>query len=281
MPSRKTRMVDVSGGQFLMGSDRHYPEEAPTRLIDVPSFRMDAACVTNDEFAAFVDATGYVTTSERPLDPKEQPNMPEAFYAAGSLVFRKSDHPVRLTDPSQWWDYIAGACWKRPEGPDSTLSGRGDHPVVHVSYVDASAYARWAGKGLATEEQWEYAAATACPEPATLNIWRGIFPVHNERTNVAPFTVPARLPVSKHSALHHMLGNVWEWTSSIFETAASSQPNCCSRTSATGVQIRKRILKGGSYLCADSYCRRYRPAARIAGDEVSTAGHIGFRCVEL
>ncbi len=276
----KVPMVQITGGQFLMGSDRHYPEEAPTRLVEVPSFRMDAACVTNDDFAAFVSTTGYVTTSEQPIDPATQPNMPDAFVGAGSLVFRMTDGPVRLDDPSQWWGFVAGACWKHPEGQGSDLDARGLHPVVHVSYIDALAYAKWVGKALPSEKQWEYAANVTFNDAAAMNIWRGAFPTQNYRTSAAPFTVPARPLSATDNQLHHLLGNVWEWTTTSFGKPKPDKANCCAPTSAMP-QTRNRVLKGGSHLCADSYCRRYRPAARIGSDETSAASHIGFRCVDF
>ncbi|MEP5759592.1 MAG: SUMF1/EgtB/PvdO family nonheme iron enzyme [Litoreibacter sp.] len=280
MPQKAARMVHIPGGNFLMGSDHHYPEEAPTRLVNVSPFDIDAACVTNDEFASFVDATGYITTCEQPLSAATRPNMPDAFYSPGSLVFRMTDHPVRLDDPTQWWEFIAGACWKHPEGQGSTLNGRGQHPVVHVSLVDALRYAQWAGKTLPSEEQWEYAANTSFNDASRMNIWRGSFPTQHDHTNKAPFTVPAHISTPPKGGLHHMLGNVWEWTTTPFDAPRTGQTNCCS-PEAVQSQEKKTVLKGGSHLCADSYCRRYRASARIGNDKTSSASHIGFRCIQI
>lgn len=261
--------VPIPAGRFVMGSDDHYPEETPTRWVEVGAFQMDAITVTNDAFATFIRATGYVTTSEHAVGRAAQPDMPDVFYQPASLVFQMTPYPVRLTDPSQWWAFVPGACWRHPEGPGSTLDGRGDHPVVHVSFNDAMAYADWAGKRLPTEAEWEFAASQVAD--GDINIWRGAFPHQNDRTNAAPFTVPA---MSDAPGLSHMLGNVWEWTSDIFQS--ESKRGCCAPD--VGTQ-KLRVLKGGSCLCADSYCRRYRPAARLGYDQTSATGHIGFRCV--
>ncbi len=280
VPDYCARSVSIPAGRFVMGSDDHYPEEAPARWVDVGAFDMDATTVTNDEFAAFVRATDYVTTSERAVDRAAHPDMPDAFYVPGSLVFRMTAHPVRLDDPGQWWAFVPGACWRHPEGPTSRLVGRGDHPVVHVSYLDAMAYADWAGKRLPTEAEWEYAASSATDpsqtEDGEINIWRGAFPHQNERTSSAPFTMSARSDAPSTSGLVNMLGNVWEWTS---DTLITPKKIGCCAPDANMHHPAARVLKGGSYLCADSYCRRYRPAARIGYDEKSATGHIGFRCV--
>lgn len=274
-------VVPILGGRFRMGSDSHYLEEAPARWVDVRDFQIDATAVTNDAFAAFVRATGYVTTCERPLDPADHPDMPEAYYVPGSLVFRMTDRPVNLNAPHQWWTFAAGACWRRPEGPGSTLDERGQHPVVHVSYVDASTYAAWAQKALPTEAQWEYAASTDSNDHSAdqenLNIWRGVFPYRNDRTSKAPFTVAASANRPSRNGLFNMLGNVWERTQDTFSKGMHPAKPCCAPRE--GALVRQRVLKGGSYLCADTYCRRYRPAARIGFDETGTSSHIGFRCV--
>lgn len=270
-------IITLDGGCFQMGSDRHYPEEAPSRPVDVSSFQIDASAVTNTAFSAFVGATGYVTTSERPLDPDLDPGMPDDYYLPGALVFTIPAHPVGLNDASKWWSLIPGACWRHPEGPTSTLAGRGDHPVVQVSYMDALAYAHWAGKSLPSEVQWEYAAAVgemaASTKTTDLNIWHGVFPNQNLRRSAPPFTVPAKSGPSKNG-LYHMLGNVWEWTSDSFSIAGTH--DCCGADAAAGTDMR--VLKGGSFLCAENYCRRYRPPARIGYSQESATNHIGFRC---
>lgn len=268
MTTHSTPMISLAGGQFLMGSDRHYPEEAPERMVEVAPFQIDAAAVTNDAFARFVAATGYVTTSEQSIDGD-----------AGSLVFRMTDGPVSLHDPSQWWDFVEGASWQHPEGQQSNLIGLGSHPVVHVSFIDALAYANWAGKILPSEAQWEFAATIAASDRADMNIWRGAFPHQNDSHQFAPFTVPALRNEASRSGLHNMLGNVWEWTIDSFSPIAKGKPNCCSQE--THSLQDTRTLKGGSHLCADSYCRRYRPAAKIGYCETSATSHIGFRCVAV
>lgn len=267
-----------------MGSDQHYPEEVPKRQEDVTAFRMDAHAVTNKCFAEFVEVTSYVTSCERPLDRSEHPDMPDFFCQPGSFVFRMTPHPVRLTDPRQWWALVPGASWRHPEGPGSSLAGREDHPVVHVSYEDALAFARWVGKSIPTEEQWEYAATltvSVVPDDSThLNIWRGEFPYLNERVKAHPFTVPAASNWRSCDGLSHMLGNVWEWTRSPYEATPKKGSDCCTATDSRAASVQTvRALKGGSYLCADSYCRRYRPSARIGMPQNESAGHIGFRCV--
>lgn len=271
-------MVTFDGGRFRMGSDHHYPEEAPSRFADVSSFQMDTRAVTNDDFSAFVRSTGYITTSEQPLDREGDPGMPDDYYSPGALVFTKPTHPVGLSDASKWWSFVPGACWRHPEGPESSLVGRGDHPVVQVSYTDALAYAQWVGKALPSEVQWECAAAVgemaASAKTADLNIWHGTFPYQNLRCTAPPFTVPAKSGPSKNG-LYHMLGNVWEWTSDSFSSACTR--GCCGADAAASVTDIK-VLKGGSFLCAKNYCRRYRAPARIGYSQASATNHIGFRC---
>ncbi|MCF8516659.1 MAG: formylglycine-generating enzyme family protein [Rhodobacteraceae bacterium] len=268
-------MVTLPEGRFLMGSNEHYPEEAPARMVAVEAFKIDAYAVTNDDFAAFVADSGYVTTSEIELFREETSSMPDAYYQAGSLVFRMTDRPVSLTNPNQWWHFVPGANWRHPEGPESNIASRGDHPVVHVSQIDALAYAAWAGKALPSEAQWEYAAncGDAGDNGLGPNIWRGTFPHQNSRTSQPPFTIASAAGKATAEGLFNMLGNVWEWTCDPFEKATAS---CCSAKFAPLVQM---TLKGGSYLCAESYCRRYRSAARIGYDPRAATGHIGFRCV--
>lgn len=276
--TERADMVTMDAGSFRMGSDHHYPEEAPSRSVDVLSFQIDASAVTNSDFSAFVRATGYMTTSEQPLDPDFDPGMPDDYYLPGALVFTMPAHPVGLSDASKWWSFVPGACWRHPEGHASTLAGRGDHPVVQVSYTDALAYARWVGKTLPSEVQWEYAAAigemAAGANPADLNIWHGVFPNQNERRFAPPFTVPAKSGPSQNG-LYHMLGNVWEWTSDSMSTEGTR--GCCGADAAASVTDTK-VLKGGSFLCAETYCRRYRPAARMGYALISATNHIGFRC---
>lgn len=269
MTTKPTPMISLTGGRFVMGSDRHYPEEAPERMVEMDPFWIDAGAVTNDDFAAFVAETGYITTSEHPIDVQGG--------RAGSFVFQLAKGPVSLLDPNQWWKFVPGASWRHPEGPQSNLVGRGLHPVVNVSFIDALAYAKWAEKSLPSEEQWEFAATIAASDRCNMNIWHGDFPHQNERTDTAPFTIPSCSCDAPRSGLHNMLGNVWEWTTTPFSQAPSGKPNCCPLKNHSSQDTR--TLKGGSYLCAESYCRRFRPAARIGHAETSATNHIGFRCV--
>ncbi|PJI84637.1 formylglycine-generating enzyme required for sulfatase activity [Yoonia maricola] len=272
-------LVDIPAGRFVMGSDQHYPEEAPERHVDVPAFQMDASAISNAAFAAFIADTGYVTSCERPYDAGDQSALPDVACIPGSLVFQMTRQPVRLTDPRQWWTFVPGAYWRCPEGPGSSIEAREDHPVVHVSCDDALAYATWAGKALPTEAQWEYAAAQSSPCDPKLNIWRDAFPYRHHRVNGHPFTVPAGAGQPSGRGLSNMLGNVWEWTATPYQ-ASHAKGGCCAtpETDAPSAQT-VMTLKGGSYLCADNYCRRYRPSARIGLAQNETAGHIGFRCV--
>ena len=238
-------------------------------MVEVAPFQIDAASVTNDAFAAFIAATGYITTSERPNDKQNG--------VAGSFVFQMTKDPVSLLDPNQWWRFVPGANWRHPEGPQSNLAERGLHPVVNVSFIDALAYANWAGKSLPSEVQWEFAANVAASDRLDMNIWRGDFPHQNERSDAAPFTVPSSNSEVPRSKLHNMLGNVWEWTTDSFSQTPIGSLSCCALE--TQSPQGARTLKGGSYICAENYCRRYRPAARIGHTETSATSHIGFRCV--
>jgi formylglycine-generating enzyme len=289
-------MVRIPGGEFTMGSDEHYPEEAPAHRVAMDGFLMDATAVTNAEFAAFVEATGYLTVAERPLDPADFPGAPPENLVPGSLVFTPTPGPVDLRHMSQWWVWTPGACWKHPAGPDSSLAGREGHPVVHVAYEDAQAYAAWAGKELPTEAQWELAARAGldgatytwgnAPEEAGQNLanyWHGDFPWRPESGYGT--TVPVGSYPPNGFGLFDMAGNVWEWTTdwyrdrhvpanprggSIEESYDPAQPQ---------FRVPRKVIKGGSFLCADSYCLRYRPAARRPQMVDTGMSHIGFRCV--
>jgi formylglycine-generating enzyme len=296
-------MAWVPGGAFMRGSDDHYPEEGPTQEVFVDGFWMDRHAVTNDEFARFVVATGYVTVAERALDSDEYPSVPPEALVPGSAVFRQPDGPVDLRGPATWWEYVAGANWRCPEGPGSSIEDRGRHPVVHVCFEDAAAYARWAGKRLPTEAQWERAARGGLDRreyswgdelapggTVMANVWHGEFPWGNRRGR-PPRTEPVGSYSPNGFGLFDMAGNVWEWTSDLFGHRHADEPaGCCAiPRNPTGPAaaladpaspgIPLRVLKGGSFLCADSYCMRYRPAARIPQGSDSGAVHIGFRCI--
>jgi formylglycine-generating enzyme required for sulfatase activity len=298
-------MAWIPGGTFRMGSDAHYPEEAPQREASVEGFWIDRRQVTNRDFGAFARSTGYVTVAERPLDPADYPGAPPENLVPGSLVFTMTPGPVDLRHLSQWWAWTPGACWKRPEGPGSSVAGRGDEPVVHVAYEDADAYARWAGKSLPSEAQWERAARGEldgaayvwgeAPEGAgerLANYWHGDFPWRHEEG------YGARAPVGSYPAngfgLHDMAGNVWEWTRDWYaDRPGEAEGACCGPASEEArreasldpaqpqFRIPRRVVKGGSYLCADEYCLRYRPAARRPQMIDTGTSHIGFRCVRV
>ena len=273
------RFVAIAGGDYRVGSDRHYPEERPARTISLAGFEIATAPVTNAEFARFVTATGHVTVAEQ---------------AGLSAVFVATRGPVALHDPAAWWHTTKGAWWREPEGPGSTINTRQDHPVVHVAQADAAAYAAWAGARLPGEAEWEAAARARLIDadyawgddllPGGLmmaNFWTGSFPWFHDRLP-QPGTTPVGHYPADARGLIDMIGNVWEWTTTAAALAplpaspapASPAPRCCALDASTSELV---ILKGGSFLCAAEYCQRYRPAARIAVSDAMTSAHIGFR----
>jgi formylglycine-generating enzyme len=286
-------LVWVPGQTAQLGSDHHYPEEAPVRTVEVGGFWIQRRTVTNSEFAAFVEATGYASVAERPLDPADFPGAPAENLQPGSMVFNRTTGPVDLRHVSQWWTWTPGACWRRPAGPHSSITKRADHPVVHVAYEDAEAYAAWAQLTLPSEAEWEVAARGGLPgadytwggEPEApdqrlANFWHGEFPYRPEPGYGR--TAPAGSYPPNGYGLYDMAGNVWEWTTDWYGPIQSTQP-CCADDSYDPAQpefkIPRKVIKGGSYLCADSYCRRYRPAARRPQMLDTGMSHIGFRCV--
>jgi formylglycine-generating enzyme len=288
-PTGPEGMQLVPGGEFAMGSADFYPEEAPVRRVEVDGFWIDERPVTVGQFRRFVKQTGYVTVAERPLDPELFPDADRAMLVPGSLVFRPARGPVDLSDVRNWWSYVPGARWDRPEGPESDTYTRGRHPVTQVAYEDAEAYAAWAGKALPIEAEWEYAARGGldgkafawgdelAPDGQMLaNSWQGEFPWQNLMLDGYAGTSPVGAFPPNGYGLYDMTGNVWEWTRDSF-TASHSQKPCCAPPSDE--RIPRRIIKGGSHLCAPNYCLRFRPAAR-QGEAVDTStSHIGFRCI--
>lgn len=279
--------VLVPGGRFRMGSTDFYPEEAPILEVEVASLLVDTTPVTNAAFAAFVDATGHVTTAERPLARIAALGRPAASARPASAVFALPNGPVDL-DEASWWHLVPGASWRAPEGPGSDLTDRWEHPVVHVSAADAEAYAAWAGGRLPTEAEWEHAARggsttpyawgdEARPDGETVPavVWGRGFPTR------PPSDGWGTRPVGSHPpnalGLVDMIGQVWEWTASAWR---GSHSTCCAPApDPLAPRVPDRVLKGGSFLCADEYCRRYRPAARIPYEVASTSANVGFRCV--
>jgi formylglycine-generating enzyme required for sulfatase activity len=292
-------MVRIPGGTFAMGSDGHYPEEAPVREVTVDGFWIDEHPVTNLEFTRFVKDTGHVTWAEREPDPADYPDAQEDLLFAGSVVFRKTDGPVDLSDHLNWWTWARGADWRHPQGPESSLHGRERHPVVHVAFSDAEAYAAWAGKELPTEAEWEYAARggldgaefawghefTPRGKPMA-NTWQGEFPYENTLLDGYEGTSPVRTFPPNGYGLYDVCGNVWEWTTDWYAPSHEPASPCCTGDPRAAsidpgdlAAVPRRVMKGGSHLCAPSYCRRYRPAARMAQAIDTTTSHLGFRCL--
>jgi formylglycine-generating enzyme required for sulfatase activity len=285
-------MIYLAGGNFLMGSNSFYREERPVRPAHVDGFWIDVYPVTNAEFRKFVEDTGYITYSERPPNPVMYPDADPALLVPGSLVFRKPDRPVSLRDNLAWWEYGVGADWRHPQGPQSSLAGRDDHPVVHIAYQDALAYAAWCGKELPTEAEWEFAARgglegkaypwgdAANPEGRFLaNTWQGRFPYEDIAEDGYEGTSPVDAFPPNGYGLFDMVGNVWEWTASFYDTVPDQSQQSCCHTSAANDSSTRMTVKGGSHLCAPNYCLRYRPSARQGETVDSSTCHIGFRCV--
>jgi formylglycine-generating enzyme required for sulfatase activity len=285
-----------------MGSDDFYPEERPVHRVTVDGFWIDEHPVTNAEFARFIAETGYTTLAETPPDSNMYPDADPSLFCPGSLVFRRPPSRVPLHDYRAWWSYEPGASWRTPEGKKSDLTGRASHPVVHVAFADALAYAEWAGKALPSEAEWELAARGGL-DGATFawgselfpggrpmaNTWHGEFPWQNLASDGYPGTSPVGAFPANGFGLHDMTGNVWEWTADFYigRHQADAKKACCiprnPRVSAPvdggASDIPRRVIKGGSYLCAPNYCQRYRPAARQGQAVDTSACHLGFRCI--
>jgi formylglycine-generating enzyme required for sulfatase activity len=299
-------MKSIAGCEFLMGCEHYYPEEAPVRRATVSDYWMDEHPVTNRQFAEFVDATHYKTFAEVAPDPGDYPGMPLEMAKPGSAVFVPTAGPVLLTDASAWWKFVFGADWRHPLGPDSSIAGIMDHPVVQIAYGDAQAYARWTGKDLPTEAEWEFAARGGLVQRTfawgdeqmpggrlMANYWQGEFPWQKTGENAACRTTPVGSFPPNLFGLYDMIGNVWEWTSDWYSAQPAEQARACCGPPRTRLarksesydpclpqkKIAQKVCKGGSHLCADNYCQRYRPAARHPQAVDSPTSHVGFRCV--
>lgn len=289
-------MVEVPAGTFRIGDDNQWVEERSASSVEVDSFCIDTHEVTNDQFGKFIQETGYLTVAERPLSETQFPLLSDEERQPGSVVFKMPTSPEPV-QPLSWWHWVPGANWRHPEGPESTLEGRGNHPVVHIAFEDALAYATWAGKSLPTEAQWEYAArgglvnqiftwgSTYSSKMA--NTWQGEFPVQNTRADGYLGTAPVGSFPPNGYGLYDMTGNVWEWTLDWYRVGHGGKENqanpvVSSETASFDPRdpgVSKHVIKGGSYLCSRNYCSRYRPAAREAQAPDTGTSHIGFRLV--
>lgn len=282
-------MVFVKGGAFTLGTDRGMPDEGPARQLTVSSFYLDAREVTNDQFAEFVKATDYVTVAERAPSQEDFPDAPPELLVPGAAVFKDGEG----------WAYVPGAQWRHPEGPGSDIKGKGDHPVVQVAWEDAAAFAKWAGKRLPTEAEWEYAAKAGREQPAAIwgddpfddnapqaNIWQGKFPERNANTDGWATTAPVGSFGANPWGFYDMAGNVWEWCADwyrpdAYATAASANPRGPAESfDPDEPDLPKKVLRGGSFLCAANYCRGYRPTARMKSSPDTGLMHVGFRCAK-
>jgi formylglycine-generating enzyme len=297
-------MAWIPGRTFQMGSGHHYPEEAPAHPVTVDGFWIDRHTVTNAEFARFVRKTGYVTAAEQAPNPADYPGASPELLVPGSSVFQSPAHRVDLRNHHNWWAYVPGASWRHPQGPGSSVKNKPDHPVVHVAWADVQAYATWAGKQLPTEAEWELACRGGL-DGATYawgdelnpggrwmaNTWQGEFPIHNTRQDGYEGTAPVGSFPRNGYGLADMIGNVWEWTCDWYQAHSEITDSCCTGANPRGGQrhhgahpgdpaaIPRKVMKGGSYLCAPNYCRRYRPAARMPQPVDTATCHLGFRCI--
>jgi formylglycine-generating enzyme required for sulfatase activity len=312
-PHSEEGMVYIPKGKFKMGgkSEQASADEYPRLEVSVAHFLMDEHEVTNRQFKAFVDATGYLTVAERPIDwevlkqqlPPDTPRPDSIFLQPGSLVFQSTKSRVNLQNYSQWWIWTTGANWKQPTGLGSSIADKMEHPVVHITWEDANAYAQWAGKRLPTEAEWEWAAMggkqdsnypwgnqPALDAPHLANFWQGAFPYLNTKEDGYETTAPVKSFPPNGYGLYDMAGNVWEWCSdkyhyetySLLKNQKSIHNPVGAATSFDPAEptIPKRSMRGGSFLCHDSYCSGYRVSRRMKSSEDSSFNHTGFRCVK-
>ncbi|TGQ66955.1 MAG: formylglycine-generating enzyme family protein [Mesorhizobium sp.] len=298
-------MIWIPGGEFLMGSDRHYPEEAPAHRVRVRGFWIDPCTVTNREFGRFIAETGYVTLAERPANPVNYPGAKPEMLAPSSTIFKKPSGPVDMHNHYNWWVYVRGANWRHPRGPASSITKLQDHPVVHIAFEDAQAYAGWAGKALPNEAEWEFASRGGLdgaefvwgdeltPDGQHMaNTYQGEFPFRNDCKDGYEWTAPVGSFPANGYGLYDMAGNVWQWTTDWYQEHRRIESPCCTMENPRGgeleasydpltpdIPIPRKVTKGGSFLCAPSYCRRYRPAARMAQPVDTSTCHLGFRCI--
>lgn len=290
-------MVWIPGGTFRMGSEEGLPDERPVHEVTVDGFWMDQTEITNSQFAKFVAETGYVTIAEQKPKAEDFPGVPEDKLVAGSVVFTPPPGPIPLNDFFQWWSYVPGANWRHPNGPESSIEGSDQHPVVHVAWDDAAAYCKWASKRLPTEAEWEFAARGGLEKQTYMwgeernpggawltNIWQGAFPHQNSKSDGFESTAPVGSFPANGYNLYDMSGNVWEWCADwyrpdYYETSPKTNPKGPeSSHDPREPGIQKRVTRGGSYLCSDEYCIGYRPSARMKSSVDTGLGHTGFRC---
>jgi formylglycine-generating enzyme required for sulfatase activity len=300
-------MIWIPSGTFRMGSNDHYPEEAPAHQVSVDGFWIDRGPITNEQFNEFVEDARYVTFAEVPPRAEDYPGAKPELLVAGSLVFTKPPQRVDLRDFHNWWEFRPGADWRHPYGPGSSIDGLDDHPVVHVAYCDAEAYAAWAHKSLPTEAEWEYAARGGLDSAVyawgneiahegrlMANFWQGEFPWQNLAQDGFEGTSPVGTYPPNGYGLVDVTGNVWEWTTDWYTPKhphETAKPCCIPKNPRGGleeasydprdprIRIPRKVIKGGSHLCAPNYCRRYRPAARFPEPVDTSTCHLGFRCI--